>query len=152
MKSFEEFESFLLSIECFTHQSVSKIDSNGDQHYLDQDNFWAYQGEVAQLLLGFDTIKIEQYEKVLNTKDSTVHIFYNKAKGPSFETHTDPVDVLIECVDGIKYIEVEDKKICLYPKESYRIPANTKHRALNYEKALILSHGIHDTETLNSIR
>ena len=84
--------------------------------------------------------------------DRTAHIFFNKENGPSFSIHTDPVDVLIECLDGIKYIEVDGKEVKLEPHDTVLIPSETPHRALNYEKALMISYGIGDTETLTRIR
>ena len=49
-------------------------------------------------------------------------------------------------------MEVEGKEIVLEPHDTLLIPANTEHRALNKEKALMISYGIHDTETLNGLR
>lgn len=150
--TFESFEEFLLSSECFETNDVSIIDSDGNQHYLDQSDYFAYQGEVIQMLMNTDTIKVEQFEKQFGYTDRTAHIFYNKKNGPSFGVHTDPVNVLIECLDGIKYIEIDGKEVELKPNDTVSIPANTPHRALNYEKALMISYGISDTETLTRIR
>jgi mannose-6-phosphate isomerase-like protein (cupin superfamily) len=66
--------------------------------------------------------------------------------------HSDPIDVLIECLDGKKLMEVAGKEIVLEPNNTVYIQANTPHRALNYEKALTISYGINDTETLSRIR
>jgi quercetin dioxygenase-like cupin family protein len=79
-------------------------------------------------------------------------MFLNKKNGPSFNVHTDPVEVIIECLDGVKHMEVEGNKIKLNRGQSLQIPANTEHKALNYEKALMISYGIHDTETLDGLR
>ena len=96
-------------------------------------------------------MKVEQIETLLFVQ-GTVHAFYNQENGASFDVHTDPVDVIIECLDGTKVMEVEGKEISIAKGETLLIPAGTPHRALNYGKALMISHGIHDTETLNGIR
>ena len=150
--NFLEFENFVLSIECFSNQDVSYIDANGKQHYLDQKEYYVYLAEISQLLISENTIKVEQFEKVIGCKDRTAHVFYNKANGPSFDMHSDPIDVLIECLDGKKLMEVAGKEIVLEPNNTVYIQANTPHRALNYEKALTISYGINDTETLSRIR
>ena len=46
---------------------------------------------------------------------------------------------------------VEGKEITLRPGDKLSIRAGTEHKALNHEKALMASHGIGDTETLNRI-
>lgn len=149
--TFEKFENFLLSEDCYDNHDVSYIDYDGKQHYLNHDNFWSYYPKVCYLLTTNYTIKVEQYEKVLDIKNHTAHIFYNKKNGPSFDIHTDPTDVLIECLDGIKWLEIDGKPKKLNRYEHVIIPANTPHRALNYEKALMISYGINDTETLTRI-
>lgn len=149
--TFKEFEDFLFSESCFENHDVSYIDIEGKQHYLEQDDFFKYQAKVAELIVSINTIKVEQCEQWFNTT-GTAHIFYNKENGPSFGIHTDPVDVLIECLDGNKYMEVEGEKKVLEPHDYLTIPAGTEHRALNYEKALMISYGVSDTETLTRIR
>lgn len=151
---FSQFEEFVMSSECYEHHDVSYIDSNGLQHYIDSEtiNFWQYQSMIAQILVSSDTLKVEQIERWFGYTDRTAHAFYNKENGPSFGIHEDPVDVLIECLDGKKWMEVDGKEIALEPHETLYIPANTPHRALNYEKALMISYGINDTETLSRIR
>ena len=149
---FIEFTKFVLSKDCFDEQDVSYIDKEGNQHYLNKDDFFVYQATVARLLMEKDTIKIEQAEKVFDFNRGTAHIFFNKPNGYSFDVHTDPVDVFIECLDGRKWLEIEGKEICLEKGERVLIPKNTPHKALNYEKALMISYGIGDTETLTRIR
>ncbi len=150
--TFDQFENFLLTEECFNNHDVSHIDEDGNQHYIKQSEYIAYLGETTVLLANKATIKVEQFEKPLGVNNGTVHVFYNQENGASFDVHTDPIDVIIECVEGIKVMEVEGKEISLSKNETLFIEAGTPHRALNYEKALMLSHGIHDSETINSIR
>lgn len=152
---FQDFENFLLTEECFDNHDVSVIDKDGLQHYLNINNedYMAYFA-VISLELGVwgNTIKVEQIEKWFDYNDRTAHAFYNQVNSGTFSIHTDPVDVIIECLDGRKYMEVEGKEIVLEPHDTLLIPANTEHRALNKEKALMISYGIHDTETLNGLR
>ena len=149
--TFIDFENFLLTEECFDNHDVSYIDEDGNQHYIEQTDFISYVGTVARLLSESRTMKVEQIETLLFVK-GTVHAFHNQKNGASFDVHTDPVDVLIECLAGTKIMEVEGKEVVLKKGDTVLIPSGTPHRALNYEKALMLSHGIHDTETLNRIR
>jgi len=149
--TFLEFETFLLSEECFNNHDVSIIDHDGKQHYVDAENFWVYQAKISSYILSDFTIKVEQYEKNLDI-NGTAHIFFNKKNGPTFGLHTDPVDVIIKCLDGIKDLEIDGKHVSLKSGEFAYIKSNTKHRALNYEKGLMISYGIGDSETLNRIR
>lgn len=152
MKTMFEFEDFLLSEECWENHDVSYIDIDGLQHYCTYDDYWTYYAIVSQLIASENTIKVEQLERKFGYVNKTAHAFYNKECGPSFEVHTDPVEVVIECIDGRKYMQVEGKEIVLNPGDMLTIPPNTEHKALNYEKALMISYGISDTETLNGIR
>ena len=149
---FENFENWLLTTDCFENHDVSHIDVNGNQHYIKHSEYMAYLGEMTVLIANKATIKVEQVEQWYGYTDRTAHAFYNAANGPSFDTHTDPIDVLIECLDGKKTLEIDGGTVVLGPHDKVLIPANTAHRALNYEKALMISYGISDTETLTRIR
>lgn len=151
--TFTEFEEFLQSPTCYWEHDVSYIDKDGLQHLVSPDEFWSYQIQMARLIAEEEcTIKIEQMERYYGYKDRTVHLFYNPKFGPSFKIHTDPVHVMIECLAGSKSMEVDGVEIIFYPGDVIHIEAGTPHRALNYEKALMASHGINDTETLSRIR
>ncbi len=147
----DEFWEFILSEKCFEEHDVSYIDDSGHQHYLKQEDIYEYSGAVVDLMSSSYTLKIEQMERVFTTS-GTAHMFYNKADGPSFDLHTDPVDVVINCHDGIKHMEVDGKSVIIEKGKSLRIPKGTEHRALNTTEALMVSYGINDTETLSSIR
>jgi quercetin dioxygenase-like cupin family protein len=149
---FIDFTNYIFSTECFENNDVSYIDKEGKQHYLDEIDFFTYQATIAKLLVSKDSIKIEQAESLFKYENGTAHIFFNKPNGYSFPVHTDPVDVLIECLDGKKWLEIDGIEVCLEKGNSVLIPSNTPHRALNNEKALIVSYGISDTETLTRIR
>lgn len=151
--NFTQFETFAMSEECFLNHDVSIIDEEGLQHQIAEENVWAHQAKLFKHISEQKyTIKIEQMERYWKFTDRTIHLFYNPKNGPTFDIHTDPVDVIIECKDGNKYMEVEGKEISLKPGDKLLIHAGTPHRALNYEKALMASHGINDTETLSRIR
>jgi len=152
IETFEEFENWLMTEECFDNHDVSYIDNDGNQHYLKHSEYISYLGEVTVLIANKATIKVEQIEKWFPHIAGTAHAFYNNDNGPSFDTHTDPIDVLIECIAGRKTLEVEGKEYTLEPRDKIGIAKNTEHRALNYEKALMISYGIGDTETLTRIR
>lgn len=161
-KFYEAIENFVLSEDCFKNNDVSIIDNDGLQHYLDNKEYMVYLAQISAEIAKGNTIKIEQFESIMNTKgnlllplvgdDFTAHAFYNQANGGTFGMHTDPVDVFIQCMAGVKHLEVDGNEVILHPHEVAIIPANTPHRALNKEKALMVSYGIHDTETLNRIR
>lgn len=152
--TFEQFEEFLLTEECFMEHDVSIINDLGEQHYILSDDYWEYQITMALHISQFvNTIKVEQMEKRYDWSDRTIHFFYNPVNGPTFDAHTDPIDVIIDCHDGVKHMEVDGKTIEIRPGgNKLLIRANTPHKALNYEKALMASHGINDTETLSNIR
>ena len=151
--NFQQFEEFLLSEDCYMNHDVSIIDTDGLQHYISETEFFTYQTKMTKYLVQEKyTVKIEQMENYWKFNDRTMHLFYNPKNGPTFSEHTDPINVIIECKDGIKHIEVEGWEIDLLPNERVYIPADTFHKALNYEKALVISHGISDTETLERLR
>jgi mannose-6-phosphate isomerase-like protein (cupin superfamily) len=103
------------------------------------------------------TIKLEQMEKY-NEKifnycqflakkychqgPITCHIFKSLKDSKSFGLHTDPDDVIIFCVDGIKNIIVDNIKHKLKPQDFLFIPANTPHKVINEEDSLVLSFGL----------
>lgn len=72
----------------------------------------------------------------------TCHAFYARVGSPSFPLHTDPDDVFIHCVDGVKCIEIEEIINEILPGETLYIPANTPHRAINKYDSLMLSFAI----------
>ncbi len=150
--TFEEFFDFLMSEECFNKCAVSFINNKGEQQYVEHDNLFAYQGRVVDLWFsGDDTIKVENYERI-QPYDGTIHIFYAPVDAPSFPVHTDPIDIYIECLDGCKIMEIDDKYVVIEKGTKVFIPAETPHIALNSEKALTFSYGVNDTETLSYLR
>ena len=152
MKSFDEFYEFLLSEDCFEKCLVSFIDEHQRQRYIEQTDIWAYRGKITDLWMsGDDTIKIEGYEQFKYIENGTIHIFYSPAGGPTFPLHSDPVNVIIEVIDGSKCIETFNGEYHMSPGQNMFLRAGVEHRAINYEKALTYSYGINDTNTLSSI-
>lgn len=154
--TFKEFEEYLLSEQCFLNHDVLIIDQKQYQHCVNKlsskVDFSEYQGLMSRHLAeGVVTIKIEQMEKYWPYEDRTIHVFYSPKNGPTFPEHSDPTDVMIECKDGVKWMEIEGEEISLKPSETILIPKRTFHKALNYEKALMASHGIGDTASLERI-
>lgn len=103
------------------------------------------------------TIKVEgmeRYSKVILDKcrelaneydhhgPVTCHAFIAQENSPSFDTHTDPDDVIIVCCEGKKTMMVDGAYIVLEAGEHVHIPANTSHQALNEHAALTLSFGL----------
>lgn len=83
---------------------------------------------------------VNEYEYV------SVHLFRASQRAGTFKVHTDPVDLVIWCIDGMKTMEVDgviyniDVNQCLY------IPANTPHRAINNCSSIMLSVGFESTK------
>jgi len=151
--TFDQFEAYLLSEACYQNHDVSIIDHQQLQHYIKANDFIEYNALMSShLAQGVVTIKVEQMERYWEFDDRTIHAFYNPKNGPTFPEHTDDVDVIIECKDGIKNMEVDGKEIALQPGDKLIISKGTMHKALNYEKALMASHGIGDTASLERLR
>lgn len=103
------------------------------------------------------TIKVEgmeRYSKVIWDKcreladeynhhgPVTCHAFIAQENSPSFDTHTDPDDVIIVCCEGKKTMMISGRYTVLETAEHVYIPANTPHQALNEHAALTLSFGL----------
>lgn len=150
--NFSEFEKFVLSEHCYKNHDVFIIDVNQCLHHIESSDYIEYQTTMINHLFKEEvTIKIEQMEGYFKYNNGTIHVFHSPKNGPTFPEHTDTTDVMIKCLDGIKVMEVEGKKISLQPGEELYIPVRTYHRALNNEKALMASHGIGDTTTLKRL-
>ena len=101
--TFKDFEDFLLSEKCFKSHDVSIIREGGLQDQIDTLHYWDYQSQMAKHLAEEKvTIKVEQMERHWKFDDRTIHLFYNPKSGPTFDEHTDPVDVIIEVKAGSK--------------------------------------------------
>ena len=149
MIALEEFENFIHSQLPYEQKIISVIDNLGRQISLNS---------LSQLYDYFNcTIKLEQMEKysplIFNHCRSlssqyqhngpiTCHLFRSFKNSRSFALHTDPDDVIIECVFGKKKIILNGNEKILYSGESLFIPANTPHEAVNDDESLTLSFGL----------
>ena len=151
MITLDDIENFLHTELPYEQKIVSVIDDQCRQIVLNN------LGELY--LYSNTTIKLEQMEKYnegifqkcqeLRTKYShpgpvTCHAFLAFKGSKSFGVHTDPDDVIIECIFGSKTLYVatkNDRKHVLKQGEYIFIPANTEHEIINEQKSLILSFG-----------
>ena len=112
------------------------IDEQGRDHVIDLMSVDYYIAENKY------TVKVEGLESHFEKyKPYTVHCYISPQGAASFSEHTDPVDVEIVCVDGIKTMEVNGEEIEIPAGESITIPANTPHRATNKYRSTMLSVG-----------
>jgi len=151
MITLDEFENFLHTDLVYEQKIISVIDDQSRQIFLDGiGELYKHTGS---------TIKLEQMEKYnesifqkcqeLKSRYShpgpmTCHAFLAYKGSKSFGLHTDPDDVIIECIFGSKTLYVDtknDRKHVLKQGEYIFIPANTEHEIVNEEKSLILSFG-----------
>ncbi|BDD79352.1 hypothetical protein [Burkholderia phage FLC8] len=100
----------------------------------------------------FGTIKIEGMEKISKkvfdaikkfSHDGplTCHVFIAAEGAPSFPDHTDPDDVMLYVVDGIKTVIIDGTVHVLNAGQSIYIPAGVVHRAINTSSSVMMSIG-----------
>ena len=112
------------------------IDEQGRDHVIDLLSVDYYIAQQTH------TVKVDGLENYFTEyKPSTVHCYVSPKGAASFKTHTDPVDVEIKCLEGIKTLIVDDKEIDITQDGSVIIPKNTKHRATNKYSSTMLSIG-----------
>jgi len=88
------------------------------------------------------TVKVEGMERVFTEyAPATVHVYVSPKNAASFANHTDPYDVDIHCVQGIKTMDIDGKSHVIKAGETLRIPANTPHKATNEFNSIMLSIG-----------
>ena len=87
------------------------------------------------------TVKIEGLESIFTDFGGTVHLYYSPRHAASFGMHTDPYDVKIICIEGVKTMEVAGVDIELHEGEQLMIPADTPHRATNKYDSVMISIG-----------
>lgn len=129
-KIIDSLENSNLSFKSFI------IDDNGLDHPIDQ---YEVAFRVAENKY---TVKIEDLEQILTEFfPHTVHCFIAPAGAASFDTHEDPCDVTIYCVEGVKSMIVDGVEKNIKSGEKLFIPKNTPHRATNKYKSVMLSIG-----------
>ncbi len=149
MITLDDFENFIHTNLVYEQKIVSVIDRQSRQIVLENiTELYKHTG---------DTIKLEQMEKYnydifqecqrLRKEYShigpvTCHAFLAFEGSKSFGLHTDPDDVIIECIFGSKTLFVNGTKHVVQKGDSIFIPANTPHEIINEEKSLILSFGL----------
>lgn len=121
------------------------IDEEGRDHEIDVLSIGRYIAEAKY------TVKLEGMEEhfreiteTVTSKPHTVHVYISPKNAKSFPMHTDPYDVFIYCLEGIKTMRIEKALISISEGNYTRIKANTPHRALNWYDSVMLSIGIED--------
>lgn len=141
------FEDYILSPAAYEYDRTYYIDNRGKDVKIISDDYTEYFAKVQMKLAEQrDTLKVEGIERLCNWKDGTIHAFRYWKESPSFAEHTDPVDVIIEVLEGGKVMEMNGLKYNLIQYETLVIPANTPHRAINEKEGLMFSYGLSDTE------
>lgn len=77
-----------------------------------------------------------------HTGPVTCHAFLSTESSPSFPLHSDPDDVIIYCLNGIKTMLIDDDNFVIRCGEEVFIKSNTPHRAINTHSSIILSFGL----------
>ena len=111
------------------------IDEEGRDHEIDL--------MLVDMFVAMDryTIKVEGMESAFPMFGGTVHLYHAPKDAPSFDIHTDPYDVKIICIDGIKTLEVAGVEVALQEGEQIMIEADTPHRATNHFASTMISIG-----------
>jgi hypothetical protein len=149
MITLDEFEEFIHNDFVYQQKLISVINEEGKQIYLDN---------LGQLYkYNACTIKLEQMERYSreiniyctqlskefnNGLPVTCHVFRAFKNSKSFGLHTDPDNVIIQCVWGKKRMYVDGKTCDILTGEQLFIKANTPHEAINDEESLMLSFGM----------
>lgn len=144
-----EFENFITKNICYEQRIISIIDDLGRQIFLE---------DLGQLHKNYGkTIKIESMEKYNQTLYNyceqlkktynhfapiTCHAFRSFENSKSFSEHTDPDDVFLFVIFGEKKMIVDNVEVVLREGDTFFIPSNTKHQAINEKESLMLSFGL----------
>jgi mannose-6-phosphate isomerase-like protein (cupin superfamily) len=151
MITIEEFNFFITQTLPYEEKIINVIDDCGRQITL--DNFCQLKKYENK------TIKIEGMEKfskeIWDTCNHyaskykhygpvTCHVFRSFKDSISFPIHTDPCDILLYVIYGEKNIIIDGEETVIKSKESFYIPKNTPHYALNKKESIMLSFGLED--------
>lgn len=128
---------------------VSYIDSSGKQHCSRSFSDIISRQNVTVKIEGLERFNRKIFQECqrlsslyVHKGPVTCHLFYSRIGSPSFGLHTDPDDVVIQCIEGKKSMEINGKKIILDSGERVYIPEGRPHRALNEFESLIFSFGL----------
>lgn len=133
----------------YEQKLVFYIDEDGKEHHAISFSDIMKRKNVSIKIEGMERFNREFYEKGIELSKEynhngpvTCHLFYAEKNSPSFGMHTDPDDVIIMCLEGIKTMIIEDRYIEIQTGSYVHIPYGTPHQALNEHKALTLSYGL----------
>lgn len=151
MNNINEFEAFIRQEFVYKQNLISVIQNGGHQQV------HRYQ-ELAQRYTGC-SIKLEgmeRYSRELAIKCAGLKIYYDHT-GPvtchayraypgseSFPSHSDPMPVFLEVVEGVKHMIIDGEWYELHAGDHKFIPAGTPHEAVNQDDSLMLSFGLED--------
>lgn len=134
-------------------ECIYRIDDKGLDHKcdmivaLDSSSSETIKIECIELVsAGFmRTAKAVQKAEITESyRDITGHLFKAKAGGYSFPVHTDPVDVIVWCIDGCKTMEVDGREYVVEKGMGLLMPANIPHRATNKFDSVMISIGFEE--------
>jgi mannose-6-phosphate isomerase-like protein (cupin superfamily) len=151
--TFKDRVATLLSYpSVYDEQLAFRIDEKGMVHRL--------TGALDAFSMEPKTLKIEAVERVFadinaemeflrkrhnHRPPMNAHLFWAQPGSPSFDLHTDPIDVIIELKYGTKVMEVNGERHVLDSDHpSVYIPAGTPHRAINEAESITISYGFLD--------
>jgi mannose-6-phosphate isomerase-like protein (cupin superfamily) len=145
----QDLDELILHPVSYEQRMISIIDNSGRQIVLEST------GELFQY--PNHTIKVEGLEKysteienyIQQLKEQyrhvgpvTCHAFKSFKNSSSFGKHSDPDNVLLLVVEGVKHMIYNDIIHELRKDQSLFIPANSQHCAINNEESLMLSFGL----------
>lgn len=99
-----------------------------------------------QIKEGLRTITNHCSEFVADYDYVSAHLFKAGQRAGTFKLHTDPVDLVIWCIDGMKTMEVNGVIYNIGINQCLFIPANAPHRAINNCSSIMLSVGFESNE------
>jgi mannose-6-phosphate isomerase-like protein (cupin superfamily) len=142
---YKDFENYFTSKEAFENKRSFYIDKNGKDVIIESETYEAYLAITQiKLIEQQDTLKIEGIEKLCGFEHGTVHAFRYWKNSPSFDTHTDPVHVIVEVKKGWKIMDIDRYRFNIPEGNAVDIPAGTPHKALNEKEGLMFSYGLYD--------
>ena len=147
---FTFYATALTDPQIVSKQLIFRIDADGLDHR-------CLTAAEAMSCADSQTIKIEGLENdpelyeiarkichkhiTVDERKITIHLFYAIKNAPSFPTHTDPVDVVVLCLSGVKEMEADSKFFSIEAGQGLFMPANLPHRAINGHDSIMLSLG-----------
>lgn len=125
------------------------IDEEGRQHQAGSPSDLISRKNISIKIEGMERFNLQFYKKGIELAKKynhsgpvTCHLFYADKNSPSFGVHTDPDDVIILCLEGIKTMVIDNQYVEINQGEEVYIPHGTPHQALNDYKSLTLSYGL----------